>query len=190
MRRFLGLVVLGVVCFAGQAMAQDQVVFVDAQELFKQYYKYDVMQDQVQQQRGDYEMELAELNQELLDLQGEIEGLRADARDASLTDEQRQAKRNLLEEKLVNLQEKRIELDEFKQLRESQIQQQASRMSQAIYGDIRSAVVEYARVNSCGAVIDSSTVGRNGFNSVLYVSPKIDITAEVLEVLNEGRTAK
>lgn len=190
MKKGFKWVLLGAVFAVGNAMAQDQVVFVDAQEVFKQYYKYEAMQDQVRQQQEDYESEQNELKQEIIKLQGEIENLRAEARDETQSEEFRAGKRDLLEEKLVALQVQNSELKEFAQLRLNQIQQQIARMTKSIYDEITAEVIDYARANNYGAVVDSSSVSKNGFSTVLYVSPKIDVTAEVVQVLNEDRQSE
>ncbi|MBN2684603.1 MAG: OmpH family outer membrane protein [Pontiellaceae bacterium] len=180
-------VLLGAVFIAGHAAAQDQVVFVDAQEVFKQYYKYEAMQDQVRQQQEDFELEQSELRLELEELDAEVQTLRVEARDETQTEEFRTNKRELLEDKLVAKTALDKEIKEFQQLRLEQIQQQIARMTKSIYDEISAAVIDYARANNYGAVVDSSSVSRNGFSNVLYVSPKIDITAEMIQVLNKGR---
>lgn len=190
MNKVFKWVLLGTFIVAGHAAAQDQVVFMDAQEVFKQYYKYEAMQNQVRQQQEDYESEQNDLNLELKELEEEIATLRVEVRDETLSEEIRSGKLDLLEEKLVGYQAQTKALNEFKQLRLDQIQQQINRMTKSIYDEISAAVIDYARANNYGAVVDSSSVSRNGFSTVLYVSPKIDISAEVIQVLNKGQADK
>lgn len=190
MNKVFKWVLLGAFIFVGNAAAQNQVVFVDAQEAFKQYYKYEAMQDQVRQQQEDYESEQNALNLELRKLEEEIATLRVEVRDETISEEIRSGKLDLLEEKLVGYQAQTKALNEFTQLRLDQIQQQIARMTKSIYDEISAAVIDYARANNYGAVVDSSSVSRNGFSTVLYVSPKIDITAGVIQVLNKGQAGK
>ncbi len=190
MNKVFKWVLLFAFTFVGHVAAQNQVVFVDAQEVFKQYYKYQSMQDQVRQQQEDYESEQNELKLEFAKLQSEIDTLQVELRDQTMSEEIRTGKLDLLEEKAVARTALEKEMNEFQQLRLDQIQQQITRMTKSIYDEISAAVIDYARANNYGAVVDSSSVSRNGFSTVLYVSPKIDITAEVIQVLNKGQASK
>lgn len=172
---------------AGNAGATDEIVFVDVQEVFKQFYKTQMAQDQIRQQADDIKMERDEMESEVETLKLDVEELRIDARDPTLSEEVRANKRDLLEEKLVALQKKEQEMAEFEKLRMEQLEAQNQRMTKKLFDEIHEAVVNYAKAEGYAAVIDRSGQSRIGTDNVLFASSKFDITAKVLEVLNEGR---
>lgn len=171
----------------GTAQAANEIAYIDIQEVFKRFYKTRLANDQIRQHQQDITLEREIMEDEIKVIKDDIEQLRSDSRDASLSDLARESKRNMLEEKLVDLQKKESEMFEFEQLRKEQIQQQNKRMSTKLIDEIQEAVRVYAKEKDYAGVIDRSALGAKGLLVVLYASPKLDITAEVLAVLNEGR---
>ena len=187
MKGLLKVALLLAFFISGTVRAEEKIAFIDAQETVKRYYRYELLQDQILQQKDDFEREKEELAKEIQTLKEEVEILRADARDEDLGEEVRANKRDLLEEKLVDLQAKELEALEFEKLRIDQINQQTVRMNRILYDEVRTAVNNYAKAHDYSAVIDSSTLSRNGFVAVLYMSPEVDITANIVQILNEGK---
>jgi Skp family chaperone for outer membrane proteins len=175
---------------AGGVQAADEIVFVDLQEVFKQFYKTQMAQDQVRQQADDIKIERDRMLSEVDALKSEIEELRADSRDETLGEDIRANKRDLLEEKLVELQKKELEMNEFEKLRMEQLEAQNQRMTKRLFDEIHEVIVKYSKMQSYAAVIDRSSQSRAGTDSILYASTKFDITANVLAILNEGRVGE
>jgi Skp family chaperone for outer membrane proteins len=174
---------------AGTARAADEIAFIDLQEVFKQFYKTQLAQDQIRQHADDIKMERDEIDDEIKVMKEEIEVLRADSRDETLSEDIRQNKRDQLEEKLVELQKKETDMQEFEKLRMKQMEQQNTRMTQKLFDEIHEVIIKYSKAQGYIAVIDRSAKSRIATDVVLYTNPKVDITADVLAVLNEGREA-
>jgi Skp family chaperone for outer membrane proteins len=187
MKRFLpGLMMAALLAVSG-ANAADEIAFVDLQEVFKRFYKTELAQDQIRQQADDIKMEREEIEAEVKVMKEEIEVLRADSRDSTLSGDVRQNKRDQLEEKLVDLQKKEKDMADFEQLRMQQMEQQNTRMTKKLFDEIHEAIIGLAKSEGYDAVVDRSAQSRIGTDTVLYSVPRLDITAEVLSVLNEGR---
>ena len=174
---------------AGSALAAQEIMFVDLQEIFQRFYKTQLAQDQIKQQASDIKLEREEMESEIKDMKDEVEVLRTDSRDDTLSEESREGKRNQLEEKLVELFKKEQEMQEFEKIRMQQLEQQNTRMSRKLFDEIQEAINEYAKEKAYTSVIDRSAQSRAGMHMVLFASPKADITADVLAVLNEGHEA-
>lgn len=189
MKKFLSLLIITASLMAGNARAATagEIVFVDLQEIFKGYYKSQLAQDQIAQQKADIKLEREAMEDEVKQMEEKVETLRADSREEALSEEVRDNKRDLLEEKLVELQKRVVEITEYEKLRIDQLKQQEGRMSRKLYDEILDGVNRYAKGKDYGAVIDRSAKSRAGTHSILYVSLKKDITAEVLLILNEGQ---
>lgn len=187
MKKSLTILFLATVLMTSGARAADKIAYVDLQEVFRRFYKTQLAADQVRQQAEDIKLERDDLNEEVADMKKEIEALRTDSRDDTLSEEVRENKRNLLEEKLVELQKKEQDGIEFEKLRMKQRDQQKKRMNVKLLDEIYETVINYAKMERFTAVVDRSSQSRNGTPSILYVSPEVDITADILEVMNEGR---
>jgi len=116
----------------------------------------------------------------------EVDVLKKEARDTTLTEEIRDSKRILYEERLLELREKQKEIEDFTTRRQQQLQLQVTRMSQKIMDEIRQTVVEYAKAQGLMAVIDSSS-RRASIGVFIYTHPDVDITEDILNVLNSKR---
>ncbi len=187
MKRLFPLPLVACAMLSGAAFGEGQTAYVDLQEVFKRFYKTQLAQDQIRQQADDIKMERDEIEEEVKVMKEEIEVLRTDSRDETLSKEIRENKRNQLEEKLVELQKKEQEMVDFEKLRRQQMEQQNTRMTKKLFDEIHEAVINYAKAQGYAAVIDRSAQSRIGTDAVLYVTPQMDITANVLAMLNQGR---
>ena len=187
MKRILSVLLATLCLTAGIANAAQEMAFIDVQEIFKRFYKTRLAQDQIRQQHEDIKFERETMEEEIAEMKEEVDALRADARDETLSPEVRANKRDLLEENLVNLQRKEVEMADFEKLRLQQIEQQNTRMSKKLFDEIHEAIVIYSKEKGYLGVIDRSAQSRTGMQTVLYASPKADITADVLAILNEGK---
>lgn len=187
MKRTLTVILTMLCLTVGIANAATEMAFVDIQEVFKRFYKTRLAQDQIRQQHEDIKFERETMEAEIVVMKEEIDTLRADARNDTLSDEARDNKRNQLEENLVELQRKEVEMADFEKLRLQQIEQQNSRMSKKLFDEIHESIVTYAKEKGFIGVVDRSAQGRNGMQFILYTSPKADITADIVAILNEGK---
>ena len=187
MRKCFPTLLLAAVLLAGGVSAAGEIVFVDIQEVFKNFYKTKLAQDQIRQQADDIKFEREEMEAELKGMKEEVEVLRVDSRDATLSDELRENKRNQLEEKLVDLQKNEQEMMDFEKLRMQQLEQQNTRMSRKLFDEIHEQIIIYSKEKGFSGVLDRSAQSRAGMKVVLFASPKQDITADILMALNEGR---
>ncbi len=187
MKKFIPALFFAAVLFAGNARAAGDIVFVDLQEVFKRFYKTQLAQDQIRQQADDIKIEREAMETDIKEMKEKLEVLRADSRDETLSEEIRESKRNQLEEKLVELQRKEQEMNDFEKLRMQQLEQQNKRMSIKLFDEIHEVIIVYSKEQGFSGVVDRSAQSRAGMQTILYVSPQRDITAQVLAVLNEGR---
>ena len=187
MKKFLPTLLIAAILAAGTARAAEDIAFIDLQEVFKQFYKTQMAKDQIRQQADDIKLEREEMEEEVQAMKEEVEVLRADSRDETLSEEVRENKRDQLEEKLVELQRKEQEAVDFEKLRMQQMEQQNTRMTKKLFDEIHESVINYAKSKGFDAVVDRSAQSRVGTDTILYVSTKVDITADVLAALNEGR---
>ncbi len=165
---------------------RDRVVFIDLERVFNGFYKTQLAKSKVEVQTKDIEVEKQVMVEEMTAIDGEVDVLKKEARDTTLTEEIRDSKRLLYEERLLELREKQKEIEEFSARRQQQLQLQVTRMSQKVMDEIRQTVIEYAKAQGLMAVIDSSS-RRAAIGVFIYTHPDVDITEAVLNVLNSKR---
>ena len=187
MKKYFLPILLAAVLLTGGVYAANEIVFIDIQEVFKHFYKTQLAQDQIRQQADDIKLEREEMEAEMKEMKEVVEVLRTDSRDETLSEELRENKRNQLEEKLVELQKNEQEMIDFEKLRMQQLEQQNTRMSRKLFDEIHDQIVIYSKEKGFASVIDRSAQSRAGMQVVLFASSKVDITADILAVLNEGR---
>jgi Skp family chaperone for outer membrane proteins len=187
MIKYFSAILLAALFVTSGAFAAGDIVFVDAQEVFKQFYKTQLAQDQIRQQADDIKLERAAMEVDLNAVKEVVEVLRTDARDTTLSVEIRQGKRDQLEEKLVEMQQSEQEMNEYEKLRIKQLEQQNTRMTRKLFDEIHEAIILFSKEKGYSGVIDRSAQGRNGSPVMLYASPKEDITEQMIALLNEGQ---
>ena len=165
---------------------RDRVVFIDLERVFDGFYKTQLAKSKVEVQTKDIEVEKQVMVGEMTAIDEEVDVLKKEARDTTLTEEIRDSKRILYEERLMELREKQKEIEEFTVRRQKQLQLQVTRMSQKVMDEIRQTVIEYAKTQGLMAVIDNST-RRAAIGVFIYTHPDVDITENVLSVLNSKR---
>lgn len=185
MKRFL-LLSAAVLALAGSSLAEEKIVFIDLERAFNEFYKTQLAKSKVEVQQQDIEAERKIMVDEVTTINNEVDTLRKDARDTTLTEEIRDSKRLQYEEKLLDLRAKQKELDEFTERRQQQLQAQVARMSQTIMDEIRQEVVLFAKTEGFSAVVDSSA-RRAAIGVFIYTHPDVDITDVILSQLNSKR---
>lgn len=185
MKKFL--VLSAALCLlTGSSFAADRIVFIDLEKVFNEFYKTQLAKSKVEVQQQDIEAERKIMVDEMTTMNNEVDALKKEARDVTLTDEIRDSKRMLYEERLLALRTKQKEIDDFTTRRQQQLQLQVTRMSQTIMDEIRQTVVEHAKKEGYMAVIDNSS-RRAAIGVFIYTHPDAEITDAILAVLNSRR---
>ncbi|QHI68509.1 OmpH family outer membrane protein [Tichowtungia aerotolerans] len=175
------IITLMLVC--GTVSAEERIVFVDLERVFNEFYKTRLAKSKMEAQQKDSDTERQAMVDEMTQISEDVDRLKKEARDVTLSQEIRDGKRILYEERLIDLRSKEQEIKEFTDRRKQQAQMQVSRMSQTLMDEIRETVVEYAKQEGLQAVIDSST-RRAAVGVFIYTHPDVDITETVLTMLN------
>ncbi len=185
MRKFLWIST-ALLMLAGSSMAADKIVFVDLEKVFDGFYKTQLAKSKVEIQQKDIEAERKIMVDELTVISDDVDALKKEARDITLTDEIRDSKRLSYEQGLLELRTKQKEIEDFSARRQQQLQTQVARMSQTVMDEIRQTVVEYAKKEGLMAVIDNSS-RRAAVGVFIYTHPDVDITETILALLNSRR---
>jgi len=89
------------------------------------------------------------------------------------------------DDKIANIKNMEREINEFRQTRERQLQEQALRMREGIVKEITDVVMEKVKSNNLDFVFDKSGMSLNGVPILMYARDNVDFTSDVVTVLNK-----
>ena len=94
------------------------------------------------------------------------------------------------DDKIANIKNMEREINEFRQTRERQLQEQALRMREGIVKEITDVVMDKVKTNSLDFVFDKSGMSLNGVPLLMYAKDNVDFTNDIITVLNKpGRAS-
>src|SRR5438270_2226857 len=166
------------------ALAQGKIATVDMNRAFKEYNKTKDAETKINDaknaakkeydDRADaYKKALDEINN--LNKQLDSSALSADAKTKLAKDR---------DDKIANIKNMEREINEFRQTRERQLQEQALRMREGIVKEITDIVMEKVKSNNLDFVFDKSGMSLNGVPLLMYAKEDVDFTSDVITVLN------
>jgi outer membrane protein len=89
------------------------------------------------------------------------------------------------DDKIANIKNMEREINEFRQTRERQLQEQALRMREGIVKEITDVVMEKVKANQLDLVFDRSGMSLNGVPLLMYSKENVDFTNDIVTVLNK-----
>jgi len=120
----------------------------------------------------------------------EINSLNKQLESPALSAEKKTQTAKERDDKIANIKNMEREINDFRQTRERQLQEQAMRMREGIVKDITDVVMEKVRSKNLDLVFDKSGMSINGVPVVLYAPDSGDFTNEVVTALNRpGRVS-
>ena len=177
--------------FALPATAQDKlkIATVDMQTLFKQYHRTNAAQKEVNVERAKIQQNNNERLETIRALEDELQGLRKQLDDPSLSDKRKQ---ELFKDFQGKTQEG-VALDrerrEFLQRRNAALNEKMVQKMRGILEEIRKLVEDRAKSDDYDYVFDKSGQSTSQVPFLLYTKDATDITAGLLSVLNKGAPA-
>ena len=89
------------------------------------------------------------------------------------------------DDKIANIKNMEREINEFRQTRERQLQEQALRMREGIVKEITDVVMDKVKTNNLDFVFDKSGMSLNGVPLLMYSKDNVDFTNDIITVLNK-----
>ena len=190
MKKILSFCIAAALLLPAATFAQSlKIGTVDMQRAFKEYNKTKDAEAKINDAKNaakkeyddradSYKKALDKVNN--LNKQLESTALSADAK-AKATKER--------DDEIANIKNMEREINEFRQTRERQLQEQALRMREGIVKEITDVVMTKVRASQMDLVFDKSGMSLNGVPVVMFSPEKWDFTAEILTSLNRNAKA-
>jgi outer membrane protein len=189
-RRFLTIAIAA--SCATLAVAQEgklNIATVDMQELFKDYYRTNEAQKQINVERARIQKDNNERLARIRELEENLGKLRKQIDDPSLND----SKKQTLFKDFQMQQQEGIALDrerrEFLQRRNQALNEKMVQRMKGILEEIRKLVEEKAKLDNYDYVFDKSGLSTSQVPFLLYTKDATDITSALLKNLNKDAPA-
>jgi len=119
----------------------------------------------------------------------EINKLNAQIDAPALTADAKAQKAKQRDEKIATLKNMEREINDFRQTREQQLQQQAQHLQENLLSEITAVVLEQAKAKNLDLVFDTSGASLNRFSPILFSKERADFTSDVIAALNKAPVA-
>src|SRR3954468_18729142 len=180
MKKLLLFTAAAALIFPAVSYADLKVGTVDMNRAFKEYNKTkdsekkineakDAAKKEYDERADSYKKALDEINK--LNQQLDAPALSADAKTQKAKER---------DEKITNIKNMEREINEFRQTRERQLQEQALRMREGIVKEITDVVMDKVKANGYDFVFDKSGMSLNGVPVVMFAKDNADFTNDIV----------
>jgi outer membrane protein len=158
---------------------------VDMNRAFKEYNKTKDAEAKINEAKNQAKKEYDERADAYKKALDEINNLNKQLDAPALSADAKTQKAKERDDKIANIKNMEREINEFRQTRERQLQEQALRMREGIVKEISDVVNEKVKANSMDLVFDKSGMSLNGVPILLFAKDNYDFTNDVVAVLNK-----
>lgn len=184
---FAGVLIVALsACAAASSRADDaRIAVISMERVFDKHHKTQEANAQLKARADEMDKERQDLASEIKTLKAEVEKMSAEASDSSLSEAEQKKMREEARQKYEQFTEAEDRLTRFDRLSKSEFGVQMRETQQEIVADIRKTVQRYISGKNIALVIDNSGKTMNGVESVIYFDSALDITDDIISLLNE-----
>ena len=187
MKKFLLLTAAAALVFpaAGYAQGTLKVGTVDMNRAFKEYNKTKDSEKKINEAKDAAKKEYDDRAENYKKALDEINKLNQQLDSPALSADKKTSMAKDRDDKIANIKNMEREINEFRQTRERQLQEQAMRMRENIVKEITDVVMERVKSSNYDLVFDKTGPSMNGVNVVLYSKDSMDFTTDIITALNK-----
>jgi outer membrane protein len=187
MKKFLLFTVAAALALPVVTFAQGtlKVGTIDMNRAFKEYNRTKDSEKKINEAKDAAKKEYDDRAESYKKALDEINKLNQQLDSPALSADKKTSMAKERDEKIANIKNMEREINEFRQTRERQLQEQAMRMRENIVKEITDVIMERVKTNSYDLVLDKSGPSMNGVNIVLHSKDSFDFTTDVITALNK-----
>jgi outer membrane protein len=192
MKKFVSMLFGLTLAFPIAAFAQGSLKIgtVDVKRAFEEYNKKKEADQKLNDAKNAAQKEFTDRADAYKKALDEINNLNKQLESPALSAEKKAQATKERDDKIANVKNMDRELNDFRQTRERQLQEQMIRMRESIVKEITDVVMERVKAKNLDLVFDKSGMSINGVTVVMYAPDNDDFTSEVIAALNKpGRTS-
>jgi outer membrane protein len=180
-----GLIIFLCLVSAVEIRAQTKIGIVDMERALKEYSKTKEAEAKLNEATKAAKKEFDDRTDAYKKALDEINKLNAQLDTPILTADAKAGKAKVRDEKIASIKNMEREINDFRQTREQQLQQQMLRLREGIVKEIVDVVVERGKSKNLDLIFDKSGASLNRFSPILFSPDNMDLTAEVVAELNK-----
>jgi len=192
MKKFVSMLFGLTLAFPIAAFAQGtlKIGTVDVRRAFDEYTRKKEADAKLNDARNAAQKEFTDRADAYKKVLDEINNLNKQLESPALNAEKKTQTAKERDDKIANIKNMEREINDFRQTRERQLQEQAMRMREGIVKEITDVVMEKVKAKNLDLVFDKSGMSINGVPVVMYAPDNDDFTNEVVAALNKpGRAS-
>ena len=167
-----------------------RIVTVDLNRIFNEYYKTPVASGKLKETADSYTKEQEEMVAQYRKQVEELNKLREDSEKSEYSAEVKEQKKKAVQEKLAETQKSQRDIEEYSRSHRQVLEQQTARMRQGIIKEITEVISKESRDAGYLYVLDKSGNTLNSVPTILYAQDSLDITDDILKILNKNKPAE
>ncbi|MEO7318865.1 MAG: OmpH family outer membrane protein [Chthoniobacteraceae bacterium] len=160
---------------------------VDMKKVFENYYKTKDAEARINEARNAAKKEMDDRMDVYNKGVNEVKKMNEEIESPALGKEAKETKSKVRDEKVAELNAMQREINEFRQTREKQLQEQSVRMRGGIVDEINKIVEAKVKSENFDVVFDKSGPSLNGVPVVLHSRESFEFTDEVVKQLNKNK---
>jgi len=170
---------------AVETQAQVKIGTVDMDRVLKEYHKSKEAEAKLNEATKAAKKEFDDRVEAYKKALDEINKLNAQLEAPVLSADGKAAKAKERDEKIASIKNMEREINDFRQTREQQLQQQTLRLREGIVKEIADVVTERGKSKNLDLVFDKSGASVNRFSPILFSPDSMDFTVEIIAEVNK-----
>src|SRR3954464_907768 len=185
MKKLLLIITAAALLAPAAIYAQGKVGTVDMNRAFKEYNKTKDSEKKINEAKDAAKKEYDDRAENYKKALDEINKLNQQLDSPALSADKKTSMAKERDEKIANIKNMEREINEFRQTRERQLQEQAMRMRENIVKEITDVIMERVKTTGYDMVFDKSGQSMNGVNVLMHSKDSMDFTTDVITALNK-----
>ena len=185
MKKLILVAVLSAFPLSGTFAQGLKIGTIDMNRAFKEYNKTKDAEKKINDAKYAAKKEYVDRADSYKKALDEINKLNQQLEAPALSPDAKTQKAKDRDEKIASIKNMEREINEFRQTREKQLQEQAVRMRDGIVKEITDVVMAKVKSSNMDLVFDTSGVSLNGVPTVMFANPQMDFTNEIVAQLNK-----
>jgi len=186
MKKFLLLTVVLALALPAATYAQGlKVGTVDMNRAFKEFNKTKDSEKKINEAKDAAKKEYDDRAENYKKALDEINKLNQQLDSPALSQDKKTSMAKDRDEKIANIKNMEREINDFRQTRERQLQEQAMRMRETLVKEITDVIMERVKSSGYDMVFDKSGQSTNFIAVVMYAKESMDFTTDVITALNK-----
>src|SRR5256714_7405968 len=186
MKKFLLLTAAAALVLPAAGYAQGMKVgTVDMNRAFKEYNKTKDSEKKINEAKDAAKKEYDDRAENYKKALDEINKLNQQLDSPALSADKKTSMAKERDEKIANIKNMEREINDFRQTRERQLQEQAMRMRETLVKEITDVIMDRVKSSGYDMVFDKSGQSTNFISVVMYAKDSMDFTTDVITTLNK-----